>query len=629
MGKVLCVDLSRDKCTSVGLEKDLAYRFLGGIGFAVKKLYDMVELNTNPYSPENVLIFAAGPFNGTIWPASSRYEVAAKSPATGFIGYSNSGGYFGPWMKYAGFDMIIIKGRSNRPTYLYIENGKAFLKDASDIWGFDTWETTNVLSEAHGDVQVACIGQAGENLVRYAGIVHAKHRLAARSGIGSVMGSKRLKAVVLKGDTPVMVAEPEKLYELAREVSEKIDKYPGTSIKKKYGTSALVNLMNSIGRLPSYNHKTGVYKDAELINGDSMLRYSVGLHGCYSCRTPCKNVLKIKWKNREYIGEAPEYETLCSLGSRVGNSSMKHIIWFGWLCDRYGLDSISAGCSIAFAMELWEKGIIDSKDTGGLKMEWGNLEAIERVIDQIAFRKGFGDLLAEGVMRAAKKIGRGSERYAMHVKGLEIPAQDGRAQKSMGLAHATAARGADHLTHCTFLDEAGYEEALAQRYGEELLPEIADRLNPKYKGYMAKMTEVESAVANSLVICVSAGFIVPPIYYFEELSKAYRYIVGVERQPKDLMKAGERIAILRRAFNIREGASRTDDSLPERFTAEPAREGPCKGEIVELEQMLDEYYKAWGIDVKTGLIPYERMVELDLKDEASELVRMKRLPRNI
>ncbi|HIE23382.1 MAG TPA: aldehyde:ferredoxin oxidoreductase [Candidatus Korarchaeota archaeon] len=624
VGKVLRVNLSNAKVSHQELDKSLARKYLGGIGFCIRWLYDMTGPETDPLGPENPLIFATGPISGTMWPGSGRLEVAGKSPQTGLIGYSNSGGHFAPYIKYAGYDAIIIEGTSRKPVYLYVEDGRVEIKDASHLWGLDTWETEDSLREELGeDVKVACIGQAGENLVRMASIVTGKYRVAARTGLGAVMGRKRLKAVVLRGNGGVRVARPKLFMELLDKGIDSIERSPFSEHYMEFGTTLLVMPMNKIGRFPTKNHCSGVFPKAEMLSGEYLVEhYRVAKRACFSCWFHCKNVLKLG----DEMGDHPEYETICSFGSNLLIDDPEFVIKANWLCDKYGIDTISLGATIAWAMECYEKGLLKKEDVG-IELKWGDPCLVERLIQMTAFREGFGDLLAEGVKRASKKIGRGTERYAMEVKGLEIPAQDGRSQKSMGVAHATAARGADHLTHCTFLDEVGFEDAISERFGSGYLPEMADRMSAKYKGIMAKECEDFTAAVNCMVICVSAGFLFPPIFWWEELAQIYSAVTGIDMKVHELKMAAERIVNLRRAYLIRHGISRADDGLPERFTKEPAPEGPCKGQIVEIEQMLDEYYEARGWDKETGWIPEEKLLELGLEEVASQLRDLGRLVR--
>jgi aldehyde:ferredoxin oxidoreductase len=629
-GKILRVNLTTGKTHTQGLSNEIAEKFLGGVGFCTNILYDETGPSTNPLGPENRLIFAVGPLSGTVWPQSGRYEVGGKSPLTGILGGANSGGSFGPEMKRAGYDAIVFQGCASKPVYTYIENGDATILDGEHLSGKNTEESMRTINQDHGKkTQVVCIGQGGENLVRYAGIVTDRFRLAARAGLGAVMGSKRLKAVAVQGSLRVEVAHPRRFTELVAEADWRIRADPFVPEVTKYGTTILVEAMNEIGRFPTRNFQTGVCPTAEKISGEVLVeKYKIADKACFGCRLACKNVIKVKAGCfRGMTLDHPEYETISSFGGRVGNDDLDTIIEAHVLCNLYGIDTISTGGVIAFLMELYEKRIITKRDTGGIAFRWGDKNLILDMIRKIAYREGLGDLLAEGTRRVAERIGRGAEDYAMHVKGLDVPAQDGRAQKSMGLAHAVSARGADHLRASAFLDEMGFEEAIVRRFGKEYLPEMADRLDEKYKGIMVKVCEDFAAVVSSLGLCLTGGYAYPPIFYFEDLAEAVAAATGMKVTEKSLRVSGERIVNLERAYNIREGLSRKDDRLPTRFITEPSPEGPCKGQTVNLEVMLNEYYRTRGWDVKTGLVPRRKLEELDLKDVADDLEKAGKLPR--
>jgi len=629
MGRLLRIDLSKGKVCEEELSDQLAEQFLGGIGFCTRVLYDETGPATNPLGPENRLIFAVGPLSGTAWPESGRYEVGAKSPLTNILGGANSGGSFGPEMKRVGYDAIVFQGRAPNPVYVYIENRETKILDAKALWGKDTEETMRIIEQEHGQkTQVACIGQGGENLVRFASIVTDRFRVAARTGLGAVMGSKNLKALALQGSLRVEVADPKRFTELVAYADKRIKADPFVPEVKKYGTTILVGAMNEIGRFPTRNFQTGVFPAADKISGEVLVeKYKVGKKGCFGCRLTCKNVIEVKkGRFKGMVLDHPEYETISSFGSRIGNADLDAIIEAHVLCNLYGIDTISTGGVIAFMMELYEKRIINEKDTGGIAFKWGDKDLALDLIRKIAYREGIGNLLAEGTKRVAERLDRGAEKYAMHVKGMDIPAQDGRAQKSMGLAHAVSTRGADHLRASAFLDEIGFEEMIAKRFSDKYLPEMANRLQEKYKGVMVKVCEDFAAVVSSLGLCLTGGYAYPPILFFEELTDAISAATGMKVTEKNLRITGERIVNLQRAYNIREGLSKKDDTLPDRFLKEPIPDGPCKGQTVDLETMLNEYYQVRGWDTKTGLIPRRKLEELGLKNVADELERMGKLP---
>ncbi|MDI6642678.1 MAG: aldehyde ferredoxin oxidoreductase family protein, partial [Candidatus Hodarchaeaceae archaeon] len=443
-GRVLQVDLTRGKTTTQELDKELAVNYIGGNGFCARLMFDMIKPGTAPLGPKNVLIFAAGPLNGTIWPQAGRYEVGAKSPLTGIYGEANSGGHWGAELKHAGFDAIIVRGRSPKPVYLFIEDGKAELRDAKQLWGRSTLETETELKEKHGgDAQVVSIGQAGENLVRFAAIM-TSYRAAARTGLGAVMGSKRLKAVAVRGGLDIEVANLERLERLADTARRRLLLHKFSTSTTKYGTTILVELMSEIGRFPTRNFQSGVFEGAARIGGERLVReYKLKDRACFGCPLRCENFVRVPGAEQLSEGKI-EYETLSSLGGRCGNADLEGLIHANRLCNLYGIDTISCGGVIAFAMECYERGLLTKRETDGIELEWGNADAIIACIEKIAKREGFGAKLAEGTARFARKFGKEAERFTMVVKGMDEPAQDGRAQKSMGLSHATANRGADH-----------------------------------------------------------------------------------------------------------------------------------------------------------------------------------------
>lgn len=629
-GKILRIDLTKEIFQTQDLSSEDAERFLGGPGFCTNILYRETGPETDPLGPENRLVFAVGPLSGTAWPESGRYEVGGKSPLTNILGGANSGGSFGPQMKWVGYDAIIFQGRAAKPVYVYIDDGGAKILDAAYLWGKNTEETMAMICEKHGQrTQVACIGQGGESLVRYAGIVTGRFRLAARAGLGAVMGSKNLKALALNGSKRVEIADPKRFAALVADGDKRIRADPFVPEVRKYGTTILVGAMNEIGRFPTRNFQTGVCPTADKFSGEVLVNeYKIADKACFGCRLACKNVIRVKaGRFKGMVLDHPEYETLCAFGGRIGNDDLDSIIEAHVLCNLYGIDTISTGGVIAFMMELYEKGIISKADTGGVAFEWGDKDLALDLITKIAFREGIGDLLAEGTKRVAERLDGGAEKYAMEVKGMDIPAQDGRAQKSMGLAHAVSTRGADHLRASAFLDEIGFEEAVGKRFGKKYLPQMANRLDETYKGVMVKVCEDFAAVVSSLGLCLTGGYAYPPIFYFGDLAEAVNAATGMKTTERSLRKVGERIVNLQRAYNIRAGLSRKDDKLPARFTEEPSPEGPCKGQKVNLEPMLDEYYRTRGWDVKTGLIPRKKLEQLGLKYVADELEKMGKLPK--
>jgi aldehyde:ferredoxin oxidoreductase len=622
-GQHLHVNMTKGTCKPVPIDKEFALMYLGGQGFASRIMYDRVGPKTEPLSPDNILIWATGPFTGTLWPQAARYVVAAKSPLTGIFGEAHSAGHWGPELKFAGFDTIIVTGRSENPLYLFIDNGDARLLDARDLWGRNTRETEEMIKEVHSDrnLRVSCIGQAGENLVRFAAIINDYDRAAARSGIGAVAGSKQLKAVAVRGSQDIPIAKPDRYLDVIEELQQKMLASPFTASRAMYGTTNLVELMQEIGRLPSYNMRSGVFSQYQKISGAAIKKdYLVKPRADYACLQRCGRYTRVKTGPYAYCGGGPEYETQSSMGSRCGNENLESILYAHHLSNLYGLDTISTGATISWAMEAWDEGLITAQDTGGIDLSWGNHESIIKLIHMIAKREGFGDILAEGSYRAAQRIGRGTENFVMHCKKQEIAGQEPRAQKSMGLATATAARGADHLYAFPVLDEVGFDEEIGIRYGEQYLPEIGDRLDPKYKGIMVKENEDFCAVVESLGVC-KYGTLIPPVLFYGDVVKAFDVTVGIQITEKQLRVIGERIVNLNRCFNVREGIRRKDDSLPRRLTQIPAPEGPSKGQVVELDQMLDEYYEVRGWHLEDGLPTKRVLHRLGLDDLVLDLAK--------
>lgn len=608
--KLLVVDLSTETYSIRTMSAPICRKYLGGLGLGVKILFDNLRKGIDPFSEENVLIFAASIFNGTDWPASGRFEVVHKSPLTGILGYSNCGGYFGRELRRTRFDVVAITGKAKRPLLLYLEKGKVEFEEASELWGMDTFQTQTVLKERYGeDIEIACLGPAGENLVKFASIITRFGRAAGRTGTGATMGAKRLKALVVKGSGDVNIHDKERFLRLADEAFEAIRTSKYISGLARLGTASIVNVVNKMGRFPTKNFQSGVFREADRIDGISLERnFKLKKIPCFRCPINCAI--------HTFVGgtwsKGPEYETINSLGARCGCGDLKVIVEGNYLCNKYGMDTISTGAVIAFAMECYEKGILKQGD-----LRWGNGKAILDSIREIAYKKGIGKVLSEGVKKASNFIGQDSENFAMHVKGLEIPAQDSRAQQSMGLAHVTSWRGADHLTAFPIIDETPFPKEAKRRFGENLLPEITDPLSTKYKGILVKEGEDFCAVVDSLGIC-KYGTQFPPVLFWDELLEGINAATGLALNLKELKQIGERICNLRQLFNLREGMNISHYTVPKRLLTEPEPAGPSKGKVLELSSMLDEYlaFRGWN---KNGIPNEEKLRELDLEKEASEI----------
>jgi len=623
-GQYLRVNLTTGSIQKLPLPLEWVENYLGGNGMGVRILWDEVPASVNPLEPDNKLIVATGPLCGSPFPNAGRLEFVAKSPLTGIYGDANSGGHFGPELKYAGYDLIIFEGQAFQPVYLDIHNEKVELRSAVHLWGKGTFMTESILQEEHQDpnLRVACIGPAGENLVRYASIQVTYRRSAARSGMGTVMGSKKLKAIAVRGTHGLPMADPGNVQRLALQQEKQIRNNAFYTGIHNYGTGGLVALMQPIGRFPTQNFRYGSFDGFESISGETLREnHLVRDVACFSCPLGCDKVYEVT--RGEFAGTldaSVEYETLNALGARVCVQNLPAVLKANEICDDLGLDTISAGSTIAFAMELTEKGILTQEELNGLHLGWGEAHDVLELLLRIAQREDFlGDLLAEGAARAAHWLGRGSDRYAMHVKGQDIPAQDGRAQQSMGLAHATSSRGADHLKAFPVLDETGAPEEATHRYGLKYLPDLVNPLATKYKAFLVKDGEDFGAVIDSTGNCKSGGSFVMAEIYWQETVEAIRAATGMDMSVNRLKKMGERIYNLMRCYNALHGITREDDVLPWRFTRVPSPSGNAKGSVCHLDVMLPDYYHLRGWDLETGLPKLETLEKLGLKKEGEQM----------
>jgi aldehyde:ferredoxin oxidoreductase len=621
-GSNLWIDLTKGEIEKRPVEEEMVKEYLLGAGYLSRVLYDNIPVGIDPLSPKNVLGIATGLLTGSMFPQASRHVVAALSPLTDVWGESHAAGFWGPELKFAGYDAIIFTGASSDPVYLHIQNDTVELLDASDIWGTSVFETDDWIREKHSKrARVLSIGQAGENKVRFAAVMNDRDRASARSGLGAVMGSKGLKAISVRGTGKLEVADPKDYLKQMDIFYERMLANPFTKERAKYGTTNLVELMNHIGRLPSYNMRQGVFEGFEKISGHTITeKHLVKPRSDWSCLQRCGRYTRVKEGPYKYIGGSPEFESQSSLGSRCGNDNLESVLFSHHLANMYGMDTISLGATISWAMEAWDEGLLTSEDTDGIDFAWGNHETVVKLTEMIALREGFGDILAEGSVRAAERIGRGTEKFVMTVKKQEIAGQEPRAQKSMGLAAVTAARGADHLYAFPVLDEAGFDKEIKERFGEQYLPEMADRLNPKYKGIMVKECEDFMVMVESVGLC-KYGTQIPPEFYYDDVAQALRIHNGLDLTSEELQTIGERIVNLNRLFNVARGVTRSDDRLPDRLTKEGAPKGPSPGQVVELEQMLDEYYEQRGWNLENGLPTMDTLKRLGLEKEGEAVIK--------
>jgi len=607
-GKILRVDLYSGKVHVETLPEEVLKSWIGGRGLGVYLLLKEVNPKVCPLSPENKLIMLTGPVTGTGYPFSGRWCSVTKSPLTNTVHDSHSGGKWGPELKFAGFDAIIVEGASEKPVWLWIHDGKAELRDAKHLWGKDVHTTTDIIieelkSETGDDakkVKVACIGPAGENLVKFAAIMNDKNRAAGRGGHGAVLGSKKLKAIAVRGTMKPKPADEAKYREAVIKAMDKIKKSPVTSESlPTYGTAVLVNIINAHGIFPTRNFQTGVFPGAEKISGEKLaetllVKEKVVEEACWGCPVACARYSKVEKSPWSGEGGGPEYETIWAFGAQCGVDDLKAISKANYLCNELGLDTISTGHVIGTFLELVEKGKIPEELLRGLKAEWGSPETIVEMTWRIAYRSGIGDDLAEGAEKLAKKYG--APELAMTVRGQELPAYDPRGAQGHGLAYATSNRGGCHLRAYIISPEV---------IG---VPQLVDRFSTKGKAKLVTHFQNIFAVVDSMVICKFSTFAI----WAEEFAEALTAITGWKYTAEDVEKVGERIWNAERAFNILAfGDGKDYDTLPKRLLEEPMPEGPAKGYTVKLSEMLDEYYsiRKW----KDGRPTREKLEELGLK----------------
>jgi len=628
-GTVLRVNLTDGEITKESLDEELAHKYVGGRGLNAKFLYDELKPGIDPLGPDNKVIFGVGPACGTLVPSNQRWTVTNKSPLSGFISDGNCGSPFGPALKYAGYDELIIEGKSDRPLYLFIDGDDVQLRDAAHLWGKTTTETTRIIEREIGDpdVHVACIGQAGENLVKFASVI-SQNRAAGRAG-GTVMGSKKLKAVVARGYKGVKVANPEMVEKASREVYEmwqSSDYANQLKNRRGYGPIMLFSAYAELGMACTRNYREGTWPEFASTVRDRVIKYYVRPTSCFSCPVACDHLWVVS--EGPYAGIAGNDLMAPGLHytSRIGNGDPELMFMLSYLSDEYGIDVMNMCGVLGYVMECFQEGILTPSDLGGLQMEWGNAKASTELLEMVVHRRGIGDLLAEGATKAASVIGKGSERYVMESKGMSIDSRDPRGSRSWGLGYAVSSRGADHCRHL-FPDMpikgAPVEPEKLKRMfkfgGKEL-----DRFSEKGQGEMMKWYEDEHAFRHCLEVCMFAFSRITPDSA-RLLADLYNGVTGLDINPSDVVTIGERITNLERAFNVREGLTRKDDSLPDRFLKEPMPEGPAKGQVVKLDTMLDEYYEFRGWDKATGLPTRKKLLELQMDDVADELQRMGKL----
>lgn len=617
-GRILRINLTDMTAKEEELPLEVAKDYIGGAGFGIKYLFDELNGGIDPLGPENKLILAPGPFSGTTIPCASRMAFTGKSPLTDAVGVALTGGYFPVEMKFAGYDVLIVEGKAEKPTYILIKEGDVQFRSAKKVWGMKTTDTHQIIKNELTDqnVRIACIGPAGENLSKIACIIN-ELRAAGRKGLGAVMGAKNLKAIAIRGSGTVPIADKEKLKVARGEFTKAMKDSPVLySQFSKLGTPMVVDATCALGIFPGKNFSaTGEFAPIDKIGVEAQNTRNVGREHCYGCPVGCSQLRLAR--TGAYAGiltEGPEFETMYSFGGVTGVDNIDSIIAADRLADELGLDSISAGVTIGFAMELFEKGILGTADTGSLELRFGNHEAMVTLLRLMAFREGIGDILADGTKAAAEEIGRGADKYAMHVKGLELPGYDVRGAKAHGLNYATSYTGADHNRGYAFQEIFGIP-----------IPQEVDRFAAEGKGKLTKWNQdVRSATCDAPTMCAFLLDMAVPAVATQNTARLMEAVTGLKYAPEEIQRVGERINNLARAFNVREGFTREEDTLPERLMTEPLKEGTSKGHFIsrdDLKQMLDEYYTDRGWDLDTGIPTREKLEELGLGYVADQLVR--------
>ena len=607
--KILRVNLSNDKISIEHPEEIFYRKYIGGEGFVAYYLLKELKPNTDPLGPENKLIFATGPITGVSIAGTGRNSVGAKSPLTNGFGEAEVGGYWGPELKKAGFDAIIIEGKAKSPIFVWIRNMNVEIRDASHIWGKTTGEAQKIIKKELDDnlVHISQIGPGGENLVRYACVINDLRSAAGRTGMGAVMGSKNLKAVVVRGNKRLKVANKEKLRDIRNSFSNDYLKYYKEYISHGTGGGAM-EMFASIGNLPTNNFKAGGISSAKTLDPQiNEEEINLKMETCFACPIKCKKVVQIKepWVvDPEYGG--PEYETLAAFGSNCGIYDLKAVCKANELCNKYSIDTISTGMSISFAMECFENNILNEFDTGGIILKFGNSKAMIQMIEKIAKREGLGDILAEGVKRAAEKIQNGAQKFAIHVKGQELPMHEPRLKQGLGLGYAISPTGAEHMhnLHDTVIANEG-SIANFNTFGIFTPLRLNDLSAKKIRALIYHMNWC--ALGNALVMC----YFVPWSPF--ELTEVVRAVTGWNSSTFELMKVGERIMNMTRIFNLREGFTSDDDRLPDRFF-QPHTSGVLAETAINLENFSEAkkiYYEMMGWN-KNGVPLKIKLDELDI-----------------
>jgi len=620
-GKLLYVDLTSTTIHIEEISEELYRLYPGGKALAAYLLLKNTARGVDPLGSDNVLVFATGLLTGAPLSTATRFTAAARSPLSGSYGESEAGGFWGPELKVAGFEAIIVKGKAKSPVYLWLNNGKAEIRDARHLWGCDPDQVQEIVRQELGDklIRILQIGLGGENKVRYAALSHEMRHYNGRCGMGAVMGSKNLKAIAVRGKGRYLdlANDPQKLAELGKTLAKQVKEHPLSWDLQVKGTPGLTEGINAAGMLPTCNFREGSFDGANRLSWDAYEKdLFKGRGSCYACAVRCKREVSISacyQVSNTYGG--PEYEAVAGFGSNCGVNDLSAMAKANELCNRYVLDTISTSSSIAFAMECFEHGLIAPKDVDGLELRFGNADAMLKMIEMIAHRRGFGNLLAEGVRRASKIIGKDSYQFAMQVKGQELPLHDPRGKVGVGLGYAVSETGADHLVayHDTILansDSVYFKGAIPLGITEAL----PSRELSKKKATSYALMESWSSFGKVVGLCYF-GPAPRSFIQVDQILFAIRATTGWEMSIQDLLRIGERAIVLARVFNLREGFTRQDDMLPNRLF-KPLQNGALTGISIskaDFEQTLTDLYTIKGWNPTTTIPTHERLRTLEIE----------------
>lgn len=612
MGRFLWVNLREGTLQEEIPDESLLRDFIGGYGVGARLLYDHIPPHADPLGPDNVLGFTTGPLTGTSAPTGTRWTVVGKSPLTGGWGDANGSGQFGPALKRADFDAVFFTGIAPQPVYLLLDDGRAELRSAEELWGLDCYQVEDwVKSQLGQDFEAACIGPSGEKLVRIAGIIHAKGRAAARSGLGAVMGSKRLKMIAARGTMKVPLADPEKTEALHKKYLGEINSgVGGAEFYRTTGTPGYtpVGARNGDSPVRNWGASALAFPDVEPLEFDKLLQHRVKRETCWHCPIACWGTSRVEYGREVVETHQPEYETASAFGSMTLNNNYPSLIKANDLCNRYGLDTISAGGCVTFAIECYEHGLIGPEETGGIALNWGDHGAMNAILEKLARREDFGDVLAEGVKRAAMRLGPAAEPFAIHVGGQELPMHDPRFEPGLGVIYKIDATPGRHTQACQYTLPPGLESEMP-KYGQ-------DREQQKGRGHWVKVASCLCHVTNTSGVCLF-GYGSTHVPFIPEFMTA---VTGRPLSVDDMLTAGERIANIRQAFNVREGINAVSQPIPKRaYGRPPLPDGPTAGINVQIEQMLQEHLEEMGWTQDAAVPKRDVLERLGLGDIARDL----------